>query len=90
MFHQFLLRIQQIKIDPLDTPKITFMSNQGNYYYYYNVVPFGLKNVGVTYQRLMDVVFAYQIGWNLELYINNMISKTENGHSHADSLEDIL
>lgn len=38
----------QIKMDPLHAPKATFMSNQGNYYY--NVMPFDLKNAGATHQ----------------------------------------
>lgn len=45
-------------MDPLDAPKITFMLNHDNYYY--NVMPFGLKNIISTYQRLMDDVFAHQ------------------------------
>ena len=28
----------------------------------YKVMPFGLKNVGTTYERLMDQVFKQQIG----------------------------
>lgn len=44
----------QIKIDPMDTPKMTFMSNHGNYSY--NTMPFGLKNISVTYQILIYVV----------------------------------
>lgn len=38
----------QIRMDPLDAPKTTFMFNHGNHYY--NVIPFGLKNAGATYQ----------------------------------------
>lgn len=45
----YVCGLHQILIDPLDAPKITFMSNNGNYYYY-NAMPFVLKNAGATYQ----------------------------------------
>lgn len=32
----------QIKMDPFEAPKTTFMSNHDNYYY--NIIPFGQKN----------------------------------------------
>lgn len=51
---------------------------------------FHLKNVGATYQRLMDALFPHQIGRNVEVYVNDMIVKTTYGHSHADELEEIL
>lgn len=70
----------RMRMDPLDSPKTAFMSNHGNYY---NVMPFGLKNVGSTYQKLMDVVFSYQIRRNLEVYVNDMIVKTIKGHIHV-------
>lgn len=44
-------------MDPLDAPKIAFMLNQCNNYYY-NVMPFRLKNVGTIYQQLMDAFFS--------------------------------
>jgi len=50
----------QIKMDPLDAPKTTFVTNNRNYHY--EVIPFGLKNVGATFQRSMDTIFTKQIG----------------------------
>lgn len=42
------LRYNQIKMDLVDPSNMEFMSNHGNYYY--NVIPFILKNVGSTYK----------------------------------------
>lgn len=81
-------RYNQIRMDLLDVPKIAFISNHDNYYY--NVMPLRLKNTDATYQRLMDAVFTHQIGQNLEVYVDDMIIKIEEEHSHADDLEDIL
>lgn len=53
-------------------------------------MPFGLKSVGATYQWLMDVVFAHNIGWNLEVYFDDMIVKTIKGWNHTEDLEDVL
>ncbi|KAK2449974.1 hypothetical protein QL285_009117 [Trifolium repens] len=46
----------QIKMNLADAPHTTFMTNTCNYFY--NVMPFGLKNAVATYQRLMDRVFS--------------------------------
>ncbi|KAM2283573.1 hypothetical protein ACFXTI_032659 [Malus domestica] len=43
-------------------------------------MPFGLKNVGVTYQRLVNSMFTEQIGKNMEIYIDDMLVKSK----HAD------
>nr|GEW70659.1 integrase, catalytic region, zinc finger, CCHC-type, peptidase aspartic, catalytic [Tanacetum cinerariifolium] len=37
---------------------------------------FGLKNAGVTYQRLVDTTFQSQIGRNLEAYVDDMVIKS--------------
>lgn len=68
--------------------KKMFKLNHDNYYY--NVMPFSLKNVGGTNKRLTDVVFSHQIGWNLEVYADEMIVKTTEGHSHVADLKYVL
>ncbi|GJZ70233.1 hypothetical protein Tco_0633783 [Tanacetum coccineum] len=42
----------------------------------YSKMPFGLKNVGATYQRLVDKAFQKQIGRNLEAYVDDLVIKS--------------
>ena len=53
----------QIRIDKADQEKTSFVTSQG--LVCYKVMPFGLKNVGATYQRLMNKMFAHQIERNV-------------------------
>jgi len=53
----------QIKMHPRDESKTAFMTETCNYCY--KVMPFGLKNAGATYQRLMDKVHAPMLGRNM-------------------------
>lgn len=53
-------------------------------------MPFGLKNAGSPYQRLMDSIFTHQIGRNLEVYIDDMIVKTIERQNHAEDLKDVI
>ena len=39
-------------------------------------MPFGLKNEGATYQRLMNKMFTHQIGRNVQVYIDDMLVKS--------------
>ena len=50
------------------------MTSQG--LFYYKVMPFGLKNAGAMYQRLMNKMFAQQIGRNVQVYIDDMLIKS--------------
>ncbi|GJY82002.1 reverse transcriptase domain-containing protein [Tanacetum coccineum] len=67
----------QISMKKYDEEKTTFYINQG--LFCYTKMPFGLKNVGATYQTLIYREFRAQIGVNLKAYVNDMVikSKTE-------------
>ena len=70
----------QILMHPNDQEKTLFITDRGTYCY--KVMPFGLKNVGATYQRAMQYVFADMIHEELENYVDDIIvkSKTRGGH----------
>ena len=44
--------------------------------YSYRVMPFGLKNAGATYKRLMYKMFRHQKGLNVEVYIDELLAKS--------------
>ena len=64
----------QIRMDEVDQEKTSFVTSQG--LFCYKVMPFGLKNVGVTYQRLVNHMFCPQIGRNMEVYVDDMLVKS--------------
>ena len=51
-------------------------------------MPFGLKNVGATYQRLVNHMFRPQIGRNVEVYVDDMLVKSLDEGSHLDDLQE--
>nr|GEY89856.1 reverse transcriptase domain-containing protein [Tanacetum cinerariifolium] len=67
-----------------DEEKTSFHTNQG--VYCYTKIPFGLKNAGATYQRLVDSAFEGQVGRNLEVYIDDLVIKI---HTKDELVRDI-
>ena len=63
-----------ISMDPNDQENTSFVTEQGTYCY--QVMPFGLKNAGATYQRLVNRMFQKKIGTSMEVYIDNMLVKS--------------
>ena len=53
-------------------------------------MPFGLKNVGSTYQRMMIKIFEPQLGKNIEVYIDDMVGKSKVVSEHVGDLENIF
>ncbi|GAA0172544.1 hypothetical protein LIER_26349 [Lithospermum erythrorhizon] len=60
-------------LDEGDHEKTTFITDYG--LYCWRVMPFGLKNVGATYQRMVNTIFKDQIGKNMEIYVVDMLVK---------------
>ena len=46
-------------------------------------MPFGLKNVGATYQRLVIKIFRPLMGKTMEVYIDNMLVKSQERPDHT-------
>ena len=78
----------QIPLTLNDQEKTTFVTPIGNYYY--KVMPFGLKNVGSTYQRMMTRMFEPQLGKNIEIYVDDMVVKSKVVSEHLGDLETIF
>ena len=53
-------------------------------------MPFGLKNVGFTYQRMMTRMFEPQLGKSIEVYIDDMVVKSKVVSEHVGDLENIF
>ena len=51
-------------------------------------MPFGLKNAKATYQRLMNKMFAHQIGRNVQVYVNDMLIKGVREDDHLSDLQE--
>ncbi|GJZ40936.1 reverse transcriptase domain-containing protein [Tanacetum coccineum] len=73
----------QIQMAELDEEKMAFHTSQG--VYCYTKMPFGLKNVGATYQ-LVDKAFESQVGQNIEVYVDDLVIKS---YTKAKMLRDI-
>ena len=68
-----------------DQEKTAFITSQG--LYCYRVMPFELKNLGATYQRLVNKMFN-KIGRNMEVYMDNMLVKSKKELAHLDDLKE--
>ena len=51
-------------------------------------MPFELKNVGETYQRLVNKMFSKQIRRNMEVYVDDMLVKSKEELAHLDDLKE--
>ena len=51
-------------------------------------MPFCLKNVGATYQRLVNKMFKQQIGKTMEVYVDDMLVKSLKADEHINNLKE--
>ena len=78
----------QIPLATDNQEKTAFVTHVGNYHY--KVMPFGLKNAGSTYQRMMTKMFEPQLGKNVEDYIDDMVVKSKLVSQHLTDLANIF
>ncbi|GAA0182961.1 hypothetical protein LIER_30465 [Lithospermum erythrorhizon] len=77
-----------IKMYPEDEEKTTLTNEYG--LYCWKVMTFGLKNAGTTYQRMVNSIFATQIGKNMEIYVDDMLVKSKVRRDHLKNLKETL
>ena len=70
----------QIRMEEADQEMTSFVTSQG--LFCYKVMSFDLKNAGMTYQRLMNKMFANQIGRNEQVYVDDMLVKSQRKDDH--------
>ncbi|XP_065622758.1 uncharacterized protein LOC112030837 [Quercus suber] len=78
----------QIALAAEDQEKTAFISPEANYHY--TVMPFGLKNAGATYQRMMTRMFRDKIGCTVEVYIDDMVVKSKLEEQHTGDLQEVF
>uniref|UniRef100_A0A2N9EZ43 Uncharacterized protein n=1 Tax=Fagus sylvatica TaxID=28930 RepID=A0A2N9EZ43_FAGSY len=74
----------QIAMNPVDEEKTAFITPRG--IFCYKVMPFGLKNAGATYQRMITKMFSSQLGKTVEVYIDDMVVKSVYAEDHLGDL----
>ncbi|XP_072084385.1 uncharacterized protein [Arachis hypogaea] len=84
----WLANVVLISMHQPDEEKTAFITPDGTYCY--TVMPFGLKNAGATYQRLVNKIFQNLSGSKLEVYIDDMLAKTESDEQLTDDLKVIM
>ncbi|KAJ3696801.1 hypothetical protein LUZ61_000506 [Rhynchospora tenuis] len=78
----------QIRMSQADEEKTSFVTEEG--LYCYKVMPFGLKNAGAEYQRMVSKVFKEELGEIMEAYIDDMVVKSCTGPNHVAHLEKVF
>ena len=75
----------QIPMHAPDAEKTTFITPYG--LFCYNVMSFGLKNAGATYQRLVTKMYKPLLGKTMEVYIDDTLVKSKDCPDHAKHLQ---
>ena len=78
----------QIKMAPEDIEKTTFITLWGTFCY--KVMSFGLKNTRATYQRAMVALFHNMMHKEIEVYMDDMITKSRTKEEHLVNLQKLF
>ena len=71
----------QVLVAEQDRIKTTFRSKWDTFSY--RIIPFGLINVGATFQREMDIVFWGLISHSVVVYLDNVTVFSKKREDHA-------
>ena len=78
----------QIGLAEEDMEKTSFITPWG--VFCYQVMPFGLKNAGATYQRAMTALFHDLMHQEVEVYVDDMIAKSKEPEDHLACLKKLF
>lgn len=78
----------QIRMALNNMAKTTFITPWGTFCY--KVIPFVINNSGSTYQRAMIMLFHHIIHKEIEVYVDDMISKSQTKEEHLVNLEKLF
>ncbi|KAL0411689.1 UNVERIFIED_CONTAM: Transposon Tf2-12 polyprotein [Sesamum latifolium] len=78
----------QIRMAPADEELTVFRTPKG--IYCYNVMPFGLKNTGATYQRAMQRILDDMLHKNVECYVDDLVVKSKKRADHFYDLRKVF
>ena len=78
----------QIRMCPDDEDKTAFTTDHD--LQCYKVMPFSLKNAGVTYQGLVNKVFAELIDKTMEVYVDDILIKSLGKEDHISDLREMF
>ena len=76
----------QILIDVDDIFKTAFRCLGSLGMFEWLVMPFGLKNVDATYQRVMNAIFHDNLGHHMEIYIDDIVIESKKAIEHVNHL----
>jgi hypothetical protein len=74
----------QIQIHPTDHYKTAFITSWGMFSYRF--MPFGLKNVGATFQRAMTYIF-HDLAAIILAYLDDLTTRSKKRTHHLDVYE---
>ena len=78
----------QIKVLPEDQEKTAFTTPWSTFMYV--KIPFGLMDVGATFQCAMDIAFAGEIGKFVVIYMDDIMVYSRSDREHIHHLEKFL
>ena len=78
----------QISTYKPDEEHTSFITDYG--LYYYKAMSFSLKNIGVTYQRLVYMMFKNLMEKTIELYMDDMLVKSRMARDNIERLRQMF